>query len=471
MIVYKSIQQDPVCQGGIFVIGGAYMNNKKLLMTEGTIWRILIRFAFPLLLGGLFQQLYNTVDSWVVGHYCGDNALAAVSSSGSLCFLLVGFFQGVFMGGSVIISRYYGAQDHDRVDRAIHTLVVFSLVLGSVLSVLGVIFTPTLLRWMGTPENVMPNSVLYFRIYCAGMMALVLYNTATGIFQALGDSRHPLYYLILASFVNVVLDFLFVAGFEWGTGGAALATVLGQLLSAVMAFAHLMSGRFVVQVQLRRLRPDPRLLRQIFQLGLPSGVQNSVIAIANVVVQSNINAFGDSAMAGCGSYSRVEGFVFLPITSLTMAMTTFIGQNLGAGKRDRARSGARQGVLMTILFAELVGVVFFTFAPQLIGLFSSTPEVLAFGIRQARVEALFFCLLGFSHGCAAILRGAGRPMTPMLVMLLVWCLFRIIYITAMVRLIPDITVLFTAYPVTWGISSLLFVIALKRSDWTMNPAR
>lgn len=447
------------------------MNEKKLLMTEGTIWRILIRFALPLFLGGLFQQLYNTVDSWVVGHYCGDNALAAVSSSGSLCFLLVGFFQGVFMGGSVIISRSYGAQDHEKVDKSIHTLVVFSLVLGAVLSVLGVIFTPTLLRWMGTPENVMPNSVLYFRIYCAGMMALVLYNTATGIFQALGDSRHPLYYLILSSFANVILDFLFVAVFHWGTAGAALATVLGQLLSAVMAFAHLMSGRFVVKVQWNKLRPDPQIMRQIFQLGLPSGVQNSVIAIANVVVQSNINAFGDFAMAGCGSYSRIEGFVFLPITSLTMAMSTFIGQNLGAGKRERARSGARQGVLMTILFAELVGIIFFAFAPQLIGLFSPTPEVVAFGVRQARVETLLFCLLGFSHACAAILRGAGRPVIPMIVMLLVWCVFRIVYIMVMVRVIPDITVLFTAYPITWGISSLLFLITLKHNDWTANPAR
>ena len=442
------------------------MENKKLLMTEGTIWKILVRFAFPLFLGGLFQQLYNTVDSWVVGRYCGDNALAAVSSSGSLCFLLIGFFQGVFLGGSVIISRKYGAQDEKGVDKAIHTLVVFSLVIGTVLTVLGVLFTPSLLRWMGTPENVMPNSVLYFRIFCSGLMALVLYNTATGIFQALGDSRHPLYYLIIASIANVVLDFLFVAGLGWGAGGAALATVLGQLISAVMAFAHLMSGRFIVTVKLKKLRPDPKVLRQVIRLGLPSGVQNSVIALANVVVQSNINAFGDYAMAGCGSYSRVEGFVFLPIMSLTMAITTFIGQNLGAGDMDRARKGARQGVLMTVAFSELVGIAFFLFAPQLIGMFSSTPEVLAFGIRQARVETLFFCLLGFSHGCASVLRGAGRPVIPMVVMLAVWCVFRILYITVMVSIIPDITVLFTAYPITWGISSLLFLFTLRRSDWT-----
>lgn len=444
------------------------MNDKKLLMTEGTIWKILLRFAVPLLLGGLFQQLYNTVDSWVVGHYCGDNALAAVSSSGSLCFLLVGFFQGVFMGGSVIISNRYGAGDRDGVDKAIHTLVTFSIVLGTLLSILGIVFTPTILRWMGTPENVMPNSVLYFRIYCSGLLALVLYNTATGIFQALGDSRHPLYYLIISSLANVVLDFLFVAGMDMGVAGAALATVLGQLLSAVLAFTHLMSGHFIVRICPTKLRPDPRVLGQILKLGLPSGVQNSVIALANVVVQSNINAFGHNAMAGCGSYSKVEGFVFLPITALTMALTTFIGQNLGANRPDRARRGARTGILMTIGFSESIGVIVFVFAAQLISLFSDTPQVVEFGIRQAHVQTLFFFLLGFSHGAAAVLRGAGRAMTPMMIMLSVWCIFRILYITVMVRLIPDITVLFTAYPVTWLISSVMFFYCLKHKDWTQS---
>ena len=444
------------------------MNDKKLLMTEGSIWKILVRFAFPLFLGGLFQQLYNAVDSWVVGQYCGDSALAAVSSSGSLCFLLIGFFQGVFLGGGVIVSRFYGAQDHEGVDRAIHTLVSFSLILGVVLSILGVLFTPALLQWMGTPANVIDNSITYFRIYCMGMMALILYNTATGIFQALGDSKHPLYYLAIASVANVVLDFLFVAGLGWGVAGAALATVLGQMISAIIAFAHLMSGRFVVKIELRKLTFDRAILKDIFTQGLPSGVQNSVIAIANVVVQSNINAFGNYAMAGCGSYSKVEGFVFLPIMSLTMAITTFISQNLGAKKPERARKGAWIGTSIAVVLSEIIGITFFIFAPQLIGLFSNTPEVLAYGVQQARVISLFFCVLSLAHCCASILRGAGRAMVPMIIMLSIWCVFRIIYITIMVRIIPDITVVFTAYPVTWIISSILFLILLKRSDWSAN---
>ncbi len=441
------------------------MEQEKTLMTQGPIGRILLRFALPLFLGNLFQQLYNTVDSLVVGNFSGNEALAAVSSSGSLCFLIIGFFQGVFAGASVVISRRYGARDGEGVDRAVHATVIFSLAAGLLLTVLGVGFTPAILRWIGTPENVMPDSVLYFRIYCSGLLGLVLYNTANGIFQALGDSRHPLYYLIVSSVVNVVLDLLFVAVWDMGVAGAALATVIGQCLSALLGFLHLMSGRFLVRVSLRRLRADPTVLGLIFRLGLPSGVQNSVIAIANVVVQSHINAFGDNAMAGCGSYFKVEGFVFLPITCLTLAMTTFVSQNLGAQRYDRVKEGARLGTLMTVGLSEAVGVAVFLLAPFLIGLFTPDPAVIAFGVRQARVEALFYCMLAFSHSAASILRGAGRAVIPMAVMLAVWCVFRISYITFMVPRFQDITVVFTAYPITWSISSILFALTLWKGNW------
>ena len=446
------------------------MNHEKTLMTEGPIAPILIRFALPLFFGNLFQQLYNAVDSLVVGNYCGDAALAAVSSSGSLCHLLIGFFQGVFMGASVIISRLYGAREDEEAQKAAHVTVFFSLCAGVLLSVLGVLFTPTILTWMGTPENVMPNSVAYIRVWCSGMLGLVLYNTTNGIFQAFGDSRHPLYFLLISALTNVVLDLLFVAVFDWGVTGAALATIIGQALSALLGLAYLMSGRFVIQIRLNKIRPDGPLLKEIFHLGLPSGVQNSAIAIANLVVQSNINAFGDAAMAGSGSYFKIEGFAFLPITCLTMAMTTFVGQNIGAKRIDRVKRGAKLGAGMIVVLSELVGVVFFLAAPYLIGLFSSTPEVIAFGVRHARVTSLFFCLLGFSHASAAILRGAGKTVTPMLVMMSVWCVFRIAYITVVVALFHDITFVYTAYPVTWTISSVLYLITLLRGHWLPQGA-
>lgn len=441
------------------------LTEEKTLMTNGPIGPILLRFAFPLLLGNLFQQLYNIVDSLVVGNVCGDTALAAVSSSGSLCHLLIGFFQGLCLGAGVVVSRHWGARDREGTDRAVHTTIVFAFFAGILLTVLGVCFTPTLLRWMGTPENVLPYSIEYFRVYCAGLMGLALYNTATGIFQSLGDSRHPLVYLVISAVVNLILDLLFVAGLDMGVRGAALATILGQGLSAVLAFGYLMSGRFVVRVRWRELRADRELLGQIFRLGLPSGIQNCVINIANVVVQANINAFGDMAMAGCGAYSKIEGFMFLPVSSLTMAITTFVGQNMGAKQPQRARDGAWLGIGMATGFTEAIGVVFFILAPWLIGMFSPTPEVVAFGVLQVRTEALFYAFLGFAHAAGAALRGAGKAVTSMGVLLSVWCFLRIAYITVMVSLFQNITVVFTAYPVTWIVSSAIFAFILRRGNW------
>lgn len=441
------------------------MNQQKNMMTEGCIWKILVRFALPLFLGNLFQQLYNAVDSLVVGNFCGNDALAAVSSSGSLSHLLIGFFQGVFVGASVIISHKYGANDKGAVEKSIHTTIGFALVFGVILTVLGVGFTPIILRLMGTPENVMVNSVVYFRIYCLGLLGMILYNTANGIFQALGDSRHPLLYLLIASIANIILDLLFVGVFHMGVAGAALATVIGQVLSAILGFLHLMSGKFVVRVDLKKINLEKSVLRQIIRFGLPSGIQNSVTAIANIVVQSNINAFGDLAMAGCGSYAKVQGFVFLPIMSVSLALTTFVGQNLGAKKLDRVKKGAWQGAIIAIVMAEIFGVIMHFAAPTLVGMFSSDPEVIAYGVKEANTESLWYACLACTHVCAAILRGSGQVWYPMSVTLGVWCVFRILYITIGVKLIPNIIVVFTAYPVTWTISTILLLVYLSKGTW------
>lgn len=444
------------------------MKRDKMMMTEGTIWKILVRFALPLLLGNLFQQLYNTADSLIVGNFCGNEALAAVSSSGSLQHLLIGFFQGVFVGSSVLISRSFGAMDEEGVDNAIHTTVVFAVIAGVLLTILGVSFTPTLLRWMGTPESVMPKSITYFRIYCLGLLGLVLYNTSNGIFNALGDSRHPLMYLIISSVTNVVLDLLFVGVFDMGVAGAALATTMGQFLSATLGFIHLMSGKFVVRIQFSKLKIHKKVLKQVFSLGLPGGVQNSVNAIANLVVQSNINAFGDLAMGGCGSYAKIQGFVFLPIMSMSMALTTFIGQNMGANKPERIKTSIRQGMAMSVTMAELFGVFVLCTAPHLVGLFSSDPAVVAYGVQQARIEAPFFFLLASTHICAGILRGAGKTMIPMAVTLGAWCALRIVYIEGLVRIFEDIRVVFTAYPVTWSVSTIVLIWFVLRQNWEKN---
>lgn len=447
------------------------MNEEKILMTEGSIWKNLVRFAIPILLGNLFQQLYNAVDSLVVGNFCGNEALAAVSSSGSMQHLLIGFFQGIFIGASVIISHCFGAKDKEGMDEAIHTTLIFSIAMGVILTIVGVTFTPAILRWMGTPENVMPNSVTYFRIYCFGLIGMVLYNTTNGIFNALGDSKHPLYYLIISSVTNVVLDVIFVGGCGMGVAGAALATTIGQFLSAILGLIHLMSGKFVVQIQLSKLKVNLNVLKNVFLLGLPSGIQNSVNSIANLVVQANINAFGDLAMGGCGSYSKIQGFVFIPALSMSLALTTYVGQNMGANHPERVKTGIRQGMMISVVMAEVFGVFVFVFAPYLVGLFSKDPAVVAFGVQQARVEALFYFLLAITHACAGALRGIGKTMIPMAVTLGAWCVLRIAYIEGLVRVIPNINVVFSAYPLTWLVSSALLLWFVKRQDWDKNAKK
>ena len=412
------------------------MNNSqnKNLLTEGSIWKKLMGFAFPLFLGNLFQQLYNTADSLIVGNFLGSDALAAVSSSGSLTFLLVGFFQGMAMGAGVIIARYFGARQQKELQKAIHTTVAFGILCGILLTISGVVLAPKILVLMKTPADILPKSTLYFQVYAMGSLGLVLYNNFVGIMQAVGDSRHPLYYLIFSSLLNVTLDMVFVGAMGMGVEGAALATIIAQFASALLCLYRLMKKSLEeYTVSLRKINLDPYMVKQIVSNGLPAGVQNSVIAIANVVVQSNINSFGKLAVAGCGAYSKVEGFGFLPITCFSMA--------------------------------EVVGIIVYFASPVLIAAFNNDPGVVEYGVREAHVITLFYFLLAFSHCIAGLMRGAGRATVPMFVMLACWCVIRVTYITAAVKIHPVIQTVFWAYPLTWTLSSILFLIFYLKSDW------
>lgn len=440
-------------------------------MTQGSIWKQMVRFAIPVFLGNLFQQFYNVADTYVVGNVLGTDAMAAVGSSGNLIFMLIGFFQGIFIGAGVVISRYWGAKEHENVSRAVHTTLAFALIAGLFLTFVGVSMTPTILRWMNTPENVLPNSIAYFRVYFSGVIFVVLYNAANGIFQAVGDSRHPLYFLIISALLNVVLDLLFVGVFGMGVGGAAFATVISQAVSAILGIWKLSRATESYQIVLRKIRFRWAMLKEVLYMGIPSGLQNAVIALTNVVVQKNINDFGALAQAGCAAYSKIEGFGFLPITSFTMALTTFIGQNLGAKQYDRARKGARFGILACVLLAECVGVLIYLLIPTLIALFvqSSDPaevqEVIRLGTMHARTMTLFYFLLALSHAMAAVMRGAGRSVIPMVVMLCCWCVIRVTYITLVVPIAPVLTTISWAYPLTWSLSSIIFTIYYFAVDW------
>ena len=439
------------------------MLKNQTSLTSGSVPRQMLLFAIPVFCSNLFQQLYNAADSLIVGNFLGRDALAAVSSSASLIMLMVGFFNGVGMGAGVLIARYFGAGDNENLHRAVHTTVAVGLLASAVLTVFGVALTPQILRWMGTPADVLPNSVAYFRVYFFGVSAVVLYNIGASILQSVGDSRSPMKYLITASVLNVLLDLLFVGVLGFGVASAALATVISQSLSAILAFRKLITCRESYRVEVRAIKLDLPMLRQVVAQGVPSGVQNSVISLANVIVQSNINAFGPNAMAGCGSYAKVEGFAFLPVGCFALALSTFVSQNIGAKKFDRVRESMKFGIGCAVVMAEAIGVVVFLLAPVLIGAFNNDPAVVDFGVRDAHTVALFYCLLALSHCCAGILRGMGRPIVPMVIMLAVWCVFRVGYITAAVHFIPNIQVVWLAYPITWTISGVLFAVFLLRT--------
>ena len=434
-------------------------------MTKGNPYTLMLGFTLPIFLSQVFQQLYNTADAFIVGRYLGTDALAAVTSSGTLIFLMVSFFTGTAMGAGVVISRYFGAGDGDRVSRSIHTVMAFGLVSGLAMTVVGVLFTPTFLEWMQTDPEVMDEAVEYFRWYFLGSLALVMYNICRSIMNALGDSRRPLYYLIFSSVLNVLLDLLFIAVLRWDVWAAAVATVISQAASVVLCMIHLLKKGQLFTVELKKIRFHKDMLIEIIRYGLPSGIQNSVIALANVIVQSQINSFGKLAMAGYGTHAKIEGFAFLPITSFSMACTTFISQNLGAKQHDRAKKGARFSIFAAVVSAELIGVAYYLFAPQLIGLFDSTEGVIMYGTQQAQTASLFYFLLAFSHIVAAICRGAGKAFVPMLVMLSIWCVVRIIYIAIVTNLTGDIGLIYWAYPITWTISSIIYLLYYLFSDW------
>lgn len=434
-------------------------------LTQGNLYANIVCFALPVFLSQTFQQLYNTADTFIVGKFMGTEALAAVASSGTLIFLMISFFTGTSMGAGVVISHYFGAGDTQQVTRSIHTVLAFGLVGGFVLTLFGVGLTPTILVWMQTDPEVLPQAIEYFRFYFLGSLVLVLYNFCCGIMNALGDSRRPLYYLVFSSLLNVLLDVCFIGVFHWGVWAAALATVLSQAASVILCMAHLLQKGNIFTVELQKIRFHRDILLEIIHYGLPSGVQSSMIGLANVIVQSQINSFGKLAMAAFGAHSKIEGFVFLPITSFNMACTTFVSQNLGAKQYARAKKGASFSIISTVFLAELIGAGYYIFAPQVIQLFDQTPGVVSLGVQQARTVALFYFLLAFSNAIAAVCRGAGRAVVPMCIMLVVWCALRVAYIMFVMHVFGTVGLIYWAYPLTWGISSLIYLIYYLYSDW------
>ena len=434
-------------------------------MTEGVIWKEILLFSIPLLLGNLFQQLYNAVDSVVVGNYIGAQALAAVGSSAPVINFLVSFFMGLAVGACVIISRYFGARKKEELHIAVHTSLALTFAAGLVMTLIGVLISPYVLQWVGTPSDVMESSVLYLRIYFLGILSVMVYNMGSGILRAVGDSRNPLYFLIVSSVTNIILDMLFVIVFHMGIAGVGWATLIAQTISAVLTMLLLMRTKEEYQVKLKHIRFHKHMLYEIVRLGLPSGLQNAIVSFSNVIVQSNINAFGSLAMAGCGSYTKIDGFAILPVMSYSMALTTFTGQNMGAKKYDRVKQGAKTGILMSVITIVCISALLLMLGPNVLAIFSSDPTVINYGLYMMHVLAPGYIFLAISHAFNGIIRGAGITTVPMIVMVTCWCGLRMAWILTSVPLFHDIGVVFMGWPLTWIASALWLFLYYRKGKW------
>lgn len=434
-------------------------------MTEGNIAKQLFFFSIPLILGNLLQQLYNTADSIVVGNFVGSNALAAVGSGTVLINLIIAFSQGTAVGAGVVIAQYIGAKHKEKLSEAVHTSVAIALIIGAALSLFGVLFSKTLLIWMKTPKEVLNESVVYLRIYFAGLIFNVIYNMAAGIMNAAGNSKRSLRYLAYASVTNIILDLLFVGLLKMGIMGAALATDISQLLSGILSMLFLMRVNEDYKVTLKKIKLHKESAKKIIRVGLPTGLQNTVISISNVLVQSGINGFGATAMAGFGAYLKVDGFNILPVLSFSMAATTFVGQNYGAGKIDRVKKGMWITLGMVTLYTIVTGALLLTFSHQIIRLFSADTAVIAYGADAMKYFCPFYFVLGILNCLAGTVRGTGKTMPPMIIMLISMCIFRIFWIQLALPRIGTIEGIYMLYPISWAIGAAMMVLYTIFGKW------
>ena len=441
-----------------------------VLMTEGSIFRNILFFSAPLILGNLLQQTYNAADSIIVGNFVGSNALAAVGSSTSLIYLLIAFSQGASVGASVIVSQYLGAQEEKRVRLSVHTAFAIAGILGILLTIGGLLFSGRILVAMRTPPEVLPDSVRYLQIYSAGLIFNVIYNMAAGILNAAGNSRKSLGYLAAAAVTNVGADLLLIGVLGWGVTGAAVATTLSQAVSCVLAMGYLVRVPADYRVQPASVRIHPDMAKRIVQVGLPTGIQNMVISLSNILVQASVNGFGAAAMAGFGAYLKIDGFCVLPMLSFGMAITTFVGQNYGAGKLERMKKGMWVTIAMGIVYTAVMAVLLIAFAHPLLGLFCRDEAVIDYGVQALCIFCPFYWLAAVMHALGGTVRGTGKSIPPMLALLFSMCLFRIFYLQVILPHFDTIFGIYILYPISWGMGMVLMILYTWKGHWCRYQA-
>lgn len=435
-------------------------------ITEGVIWKQLLQFFFPILLGTFFQQLYNTVDAIIVGNFVGKEALAAVGgSTGTLINLLIGFFVGLSSGGSVIISQFFGANKGEETSRAVHTLIMLGLIASALFMAAGLLFSRQALQLIAVPDDIMDYALVYMRIYFAGVAFPILYNIGSAIMRAVGDSKRPLYFLIVCCLTNVVLDLVLVMGLKMGVAGAALATVLSQVVSVLLTFFSLMKTDECYKVAFRKLRLDMVLLRSMLRIGLPVGLQSTLFNISNLLIQSSINSFGTDIIAAWTAFGKVDSFFWMAISAFGVAVTTFVGQNFGAGKYDRVHKCVRVGIGMAMGMTILISAVILLIRNPALGLFTSDANVVNYGSRMIVYMVTFYFAYVPIEILSGAVKGAGDSFIPMIITLLGICVLRFSWVLILLPAHHDLFTLMVSYPISWFVTSIIFIIYYLKGGW------
>lgn len=440
-------------------------SKQRGLMTSGVIWKELLLFSIPLLLGNLFQLLYNTVDSIVVGNFVGHQALAAVGASTPLINMLIGFFMGVAAGAGVLVSRFFGARKLEELHIAVHTFVAFTFLFGVLMMVAGITLTPLFLQWMGTPADIMDMAVLYLRIYFLGIIPTMLYNSGAGILQAVGDSRRPLCFLTIASVLNIILDLVFVIQLNMGVAGVAWATLIAQTVSCILVAVTLLRSKESYQIIPKKIRIDKPMLMQIVRLGIPSGLQQMIVSFSNVLVMSYVNRFGSAAIAGFSSANKFDNFLGLPVNSFMLAITTFVGQNMGAKQIERVKKGINTCMFMGIGIVIAIGIPAYLFSDLCIRMFSQEADVIYYGSWMMRTLVPFYSILNIAQVLTGAVRGTGNTTVPMLINVFYYCIIRQVFLAVATMFVNSIVVVFWSYPLTWTLSAVTLFIYYKRGSW------
>ncbi len=435
-------------------------------MTQGSIVRHIITFALPLLAGNIFQQLYNTVDTWVVGNFASNEAYAAVGTVGPIVNMLIGFFMGLSSGAGVVISQYYGAKMEEDVQKTVHTAITMTLILAVAFSILGILITPFALDLMNMPENVQPEATVYLSIYFGGIIGLMLYNIGAGILRAVGDSQRPFYFLVVCAVLNTVLDLVFVLNLNMGVAGVALATVLSQCISALLVTITLLKSTNCIRLDLRKLKLHWSIMKKIFSVGIPAALQMCITAFSNIFVQSYINFFGDNCMSGWTTYAKVDQVLFLPMQSIALASTTFVGQNLGSNQPQRAKKGVTVSIIMAVASTVLLTIPVLIFAPSIVAFFNPKEEVIYYASMLLRWLSPFYVLCCFNQIYAGALRGAGNSRAPMVIMLATFVVFRQIYLFFMARWCNEIIPIAMSYPAGWLLCSICTTVYFYKTKLT-----